>query len=110
MYADLYRIIKSLERYAETADLGEEEQVRLVTDNVVLEIWNLRPNARPVIGLAARTEADPRAPFRTESIATVFNKSFLYDAEVDAAIELPDEVFMAKEKGTYITHTRIYPQ
>ncbi|WAR24970.1 AGRG4-like protein [Mya arenaria] len=87
--------------YAETADIGEQEQLRLVSDNVAVEIWNLSPSSRPVIGLAASTALELAAgmPFKMENIATVYNKSQLLEANVDAAIELPDEVFEVHEKG-----------
>lgn len=43
-------------------------------------------------------------PFKTESIATVYNKSQLYEANVDAAIELPTEIFSTKEKGELFSY------
>ena len=92
------RIIKSLERYAAKADIGTHEKMRFVSDNVVVEIWDLKPSAQPVIGLAAQSK-NVATPFKTEDIATVYNRSHLYDAKVDAAIELPSEVFNRKEKG-----------
>lgn len=98
------RIIKSLERFAENADLGANEQIRIVSDNVVVEIWNLKPTAQPVIGLAAESrDRSVDTPFKAENIATVYNKSQLYEANVDAAIELPKEVFSMKEKGTSVS-------
>ncbi|KAL4227170.1 G-protein coupled receptor [Mactra antiquata] len=98
------RIIKSLERFAENADLGTQQQVRFVSDNVVVEIWDLKPADKPVIGLAVETNAEGvSVPFKTETIATVYNKSHLYNANVDAAIELPVEVFTKKEKGASIS-------
>ncbi|XP_045165784.2 uncharacterized protein LOC123529498 isoform X2 [Mercenaria mercenaria] len=96
------RIIKSLERYAENADIGTKDQMRFVSDNVVIEIWDIKPSTKPVIGLAAESHGSDK-PFRTENIATVYNKSHLYDANVDAAIELPAEVFGKKEKGATIS-------
>lgn len=96
--ANFYRIIKSLERYAENADIGKQDKMRFVSDNVVVEIWDLKPSTQPVIGLAAQSK-NLAAPFKTEDIATVYNRSHLYDAKVDAAIELPSEVFNKKEKG-----------
>lgn len=100
------RIIKSLERYAENADIGSKDQMRFVSDNVVVEIWNLKPTLKPVIGLAAETHGTGLdKPFKAESIATVYNKSHLYEANVDAAIELPAEVFGIKEKGMVISST-----
>lgn len=90
-----------MERYAENADIGKQDKMRFISDNVVVEIWDLKPNAQPVIGLAAQSK-NQQSPFKTEDIATVYNRSHLYDAKVDAAIELPSEVFNKKEKGTNI--------
>ena len=71
-----YRIIKSLERYAENADIGNEGRMRMVSDNVVMEIWDLTPSMQPVIGLAAESvEPDNQSAFKTETIATVYNRS-----------------------------------
>ncbi|XP_052214073.1 adhesion G-protein coupled receptor G6-like [Dreissena polymorpha] len=100
------RIIKSLERFAENAKIDEGDKIRLVSDNLVVEIWNLKPAAKTVIGLAAESiaDADAGTPFKTEHIATVYDKSHLYEANVDAAIELPAEVFQADDKGTRLSN------
>ena len=95
-----YRIIKSLERCAEHVDMSKSDRFRLVTDNIAVEVWLLKENSRPVIGLAAHSdEKTPKTVFKADDIATVFQKSELFDANVDAAIELPEEAFTPKVKG-----------
>ena len=80
--------------------MKERDNFRLVTDNIALEVWMLKDDSRPVIGLAAHTdEVSPKTVFKPKDIATVFNKSQLFDANVDAAIELPREAFAPKVKG-----------
>lgn len=82
--------------------MTERDNFRVITDNIALEVWMLKEDSRPVIGLAAHSdEVSPKKAFRTEDIATLFNKSQLFDANVDAAIELPKEAFMPKVKGSY---------
>ena len=84
--------------------MKDRDNFRLVTDNIAMEVWMLKDDSRPVIGLAAHTdEVSPKKVFKAKDIATVFNKSQLFDANVDAAIELPKEAFAPKVKGTIST-------
>ena len=98
-----------MERFADNVKLDRHENIRIVEDNVVVEIWDLKPSSRPVIGLAAESQIikSMEEPFKAEKIATVFNSSQLIDIDVDAAIELPKEVFVQQENGilSYISNS-----
>lgn len=99
------RIIKSLERYADNADLAKQDRIRFVSDNMVVEIWDINPASQTVIGLAAENKGEVKdMPFKTENIATVYENARSLEAQVDAAIELPKEVFARKEKGESISN------
>ena len=80
--------------------MADKDRFRLVTDNIAVEVWMLKEDSKPVIGLAAHSdEKTPTKLFKADDIATVFQKSELFDANVDAAIELPREAFEPKVKG-----------
>ena len=89
-----------MEKLAENVNMADKDRFRLVTDNIALEVWMLKEDSKPVIGLAAHSdEKTPTKLFKADDIATVFQKSELFDANVDAAIELPREAFEPKVKG-----------
>ncbi|KAL3852133.1 hypothetical protein ACJMK2_015813 [Sinanodonta woodiana] len=103
------RIIKSLERYAEKVDMGKEKNIRMVTDNVAVDIWNLEPEDSPIIGLACQTVDQLNdVPFKNERISTIYNESEIFEANVDAAIELPKEIFMKRSKDGERLSNRLY--
>ncbi|KAK3609831.1 hypothetical protein CHS0354_029871 [Potamilus streckersoni] len=103
------RIIKSLERYAEKVDMGMEKNIRMVTDNVAVDIWNLEPEDNPIIGLACQTVDQLNdVPFKNERISTIYNESEIFEANVDAAIELPKEIFMKRSKDGKRLSNRLY--
>ena len=110
IYLNTYRIIKSIERYAENVDLSKRTNMRMVTDNVVLEIWTLDKHSPPVIGLAAESHANlqTEVAFQHEKITTIFNTSQLYGVNVDAAIQLPEEVFGNSSNGKCDLHMYIH--
>ena len=64
---------------------------RIVTPNVALEVWDLRYQSLPVIGLAAK-EDDKTTQFKESHIVTLYNRSQVYFDDVNAAIELPPEL------------------
>ena len=102
------RIIKSLEKLAENVNMADKDRFRLVTDNIAVEVWMLKEDSKPVIGLAAHSdEKTPTKLFKADDIATVFQKSELFDANVDAAIELPREAFEPKVKGNCCSTIRL---
>lgn len=91
--------------------MTKKNNFRLVTDNIAVEVWMLKEDSRPVIGLAAHSdEKKQKKVFKAEDIATVFNKTQLFDANVDAAIELPKEAFAPKIKGKFIDQRNFLTQ
>lgn len=64
---------------------------RIVTPNVALEVWDLKYQSLPVIGLAAK-EDNKRQEFEESQIVTLYNRSQVYVDDVNAAIELPPEL------------------
>lgn len=64
---------------------------RIVTPNVALEVWDLKYQSLPVIGLAAK-EDYRTTQFEESQIVTLYNRSQGYFDDVNAAIELPPEL------------------
>lgn len=84
-------------------DLDVYGQFRIVTPNVALEVWDLKHQAQPVIGLAAKE--DQKDVFQDSHIITLYNRSQIFVDDVNAAIELPpnlvDEVMSGIYQFTY---------
>lgn len=72
-------------------DLNVYGQFRIVTPNVALEVWDLKHQAQPVIGLAAK-EDQKHDIFEDSHIITLYNRSQIFLDDVNAAIELPPEL------------------
>lgn len=72
-------------------DLDVYGQFRIVTPNVALEVWDLKYQSLPIIGLAAR-EDQKKKEFDESNIITLYNRSQVYFENINAAIELPPEL------------------
>ncbi|CAG2244165.1 unnamed protein product [Mytilus edulis] len=107
-------IIKSLEKVAGKMDLDVYGQFRIVTPNVALEVWDLKYQSLPIIGLAAR-EDQKKKEFDESQIITLYNRSQVYFENINAAIELPpelvEEVMTEQESRLYMMvyrHGRLF--
>ncbi|XP_063447801.1 uncharacterized protein LOC134727351 [Mytilus trossulus] len=107
-------IIKSLEKVAGKMNLDVNGQFRIVTPNVALEVWDLKYQSLPIIGLAAR-EDQKKKEFDESQIITLYNRSQIYFDDLNAAIELPpelvEEVMTEQESRLYMMvyrHGRLF--
>lgn len=71
---------------------------RIVTPNVALEVWDLKYQSLPVIGLAAK-EDYKTTQFEENQIVTLYNRSQVYVDDINAAIELPPELVNELKTG-----------
>ncbi|KAJ8301740.1 hypothetical protein KUTeg_020727 [Tegillarca granosa] len=96
------RIIKRFEKVAETSEVEDDGKLKIVEENVAMEIWRLDMQQNPIIGMAAMKykEERLRKTFIDKDIITIYNESQLYD-DVEAAIELPSDLVQdaMAEKG-----------
>ncbi|VDI65017.1 G protein-coupled receptor 126 [Mytilus galloprovincialis] len=107
-------IINSLEKVAGKMDLDVYGQFRIVTPNVALEVWDLKYQSLPIIGLAAREDQKTKE-FDESNIITLYNRSQVYFENINAAIELPpelvEEVMTEQESRLYMMvyrHGRLF--
>ncbi|XP_046542698.1 adhesion G-protein coupled receptor G6-like [Haliotis rubra] len=93
------RIVENLEKFSMKTDIGTAKNMRLVTPNVAMEVWNLDAGMAPVIGLGATVGGSWSSPLTNPRILTIRDRLDSSLAEFDVAIELPRELVVKNMHG-----------
>lgn len=90
------RILKDLDALSGKLDFDDDgiDHVRYVTPSIAMEVWNMKADRLPVIGLAATVAHDEETGLSEGRIVTLVNRTWndLNVAQFHVAIELPDQL------------------